>query len=81
VLVRPGAAHGLRRHARPATEPAAEDGWERLTVTYGATEAFADELLGYGADVVVLSPADVRATVVRRLREAARTAGFSGVAS
>ncbi len=80
VLVRAGAAHGLRRHARSSTEPEAGSGWERLTVTYGATEAFADELLGYGADVVVLAPADVRETVVRRLREAAGAAGYSGVA-
>jgi proteasome accessory factor B len=77
VLVRVDAAHGLRRHAHPAPpsgddEPAVPQGWERLTVDYGSGEALADELLGYGADVIVLSPADVRASVVRRLREAAQ---------
>lgn len=70
VLVRPGAAHGLRRHAEPVASQAPE-GWERLDATYGSTDSFADEVLGYGADVVVLAPADVRAYVVRRLREAA----------
>ena len=72
VLVRQGAGHGLRRHARP-TEPAdgvdVPAGWELLEVRYGATESFADELLGYGADVVVLTPQDLRDAVVRRLRE------------
>jgi proteasome accessory factor B len=77
VLVRVGAAHGLRRHAHPAPPqgdggPAVPEGWERLAVGYGSGEALADEVLGYGADVVVLAPQDVRASVVRRLREAGR---------
>jgi proteasome accessory factor B len=75
VLVRSGAAHGLRRHAEPhpgtPADGEAPDGWERLSVRYGADEAFADEVLGYGADVVVLEPEEVRASVVRRLQEAA----------
>jgi proteasome accessory factor B len=74
VLVRPGAGHGLRRHATPSTEEGgASPGWDRLTVRYGATEAFADEVLGYGADVVVTSPPEVRESVVRRLREVAES--------
>jgi len=77
VLARAGAAHGLRRHARASTEVSDREGWERLTVTYGATEAFADEVLGYGADVVVLEPDDVRNSVVRRLTEVARTQAVS----
>jgi proteasome accessory factor B len=44
-----------------------------MTASYGATEAFADEVLGYGADVVVLSPPEVRASVLRRLREVVTT--------
>jgi proteasome accessory factor B len=72
VLVRTGAAHGLRRHAHPAAgQDGVPVGWERLEATYGAAEGFADEVLGYGADVVVETPQDVRASVVRRLREAA----------
>jgi proteasome accessory factor B len=82
LLVRPGAGHGLRRHAEPAAEPGAHgsepaaaasatQGWDRLTVRYGATEAFADEVLGHGADVVVLAPQDVRESVLRRLHEVA----------
>jgi proteasome accessory factor B len=72
VLVRPDAAHGLRRHAEPSPGPAGVPaGWERLTVRYASSDAFADEVLGYAADVVVLEPQDVRDYVVRRLREAA----------
>ena len=76
VLVRQGAGHGLRRHAHPlveAQEPTDSEprpGWDLLEATYGATDAFADELLEYGADVIVLAPDEVRASVVARLREA-----------
>jgi proteasome accessory factor B len=75
VLVRPGAAHGLRRHARPIDGSDVPDGWERLEVTYGRTDAFADELLGYGPDVVVEAPDEVRKLVLRQLEAVAgRTA-------
>jgi proteasome accessory factor B len=75
LLVRKGAGHGLRRHARPAADQAdAPPGWERLEATYGAADGFADEVLGYGADVVVEAPEDIRSWVVQRLREAARVA-------
>ena len=81
VLVRQGAGQGLRRHATAsADQSAVPDGWERLTVTYGAGDAFADELLGYGAEVVILEPREIRESVVRRLREAAQEAG-QGAAS
>jgi proteasome accessory factor B len=81
VLVRRGTGHGLRRHAElvavtpdrpePAGALGVPDGWERLSVRYAASEALADELLGYGADVVVLAPEEVRRSVLARLREAA----------
>jgi proteasome accessory factor B len=71
VLVRQGAGHGLRRHAAP--DPGqSPTGWDRLLVTYGAGHVLADEVLSYGADVVVLGPEDVRQSVVRRLRETAQ---------
>ena len=76
VLVRADAGHGLRRHAIVSTQQEGlTDGWDRLTVTYGAGDAFADEVLSYGADVVVLEPQEVRDYVVRRLDEAARGNG------
>ena len=73
VLVRQGAGHGLRRHAGPA--PSSGGGRARLGPAprhLRRGDAFADEVLGYGADVVVLGPEDVRANVVRRLRETAQ---------
>ncbi len=70
VLVRPGSAHGLRRHARPVDVPAPPEGWERLEVGYGRTDQLADEILGYGAEVVVEAPEEARVTVVDRLRAA-----------
>jgi proteasome accessory factor B len=79
VLARHGAAQGMRRHAAAVQEDA-PDGWDALEVRYAATDAFADEVLGYGADVVVLSPEDVRAFVVRRLEESAASS-TAGAAS
>jgi proteasome accessory factor B len=70
LLVRQGAAYGLRRQAAPVSEEA-PSGWDRVEVSYGRTDAMADEVLGYGADVVVLEPAEVRAMVVDRLEELA----------
>src|SRR4051812_2143805 len=76
VLVRSGSGHGLRRHAYPAADQGGVPaGWERLLATYGGTDGLADEVLGYGADVVVEAPEDVRDSVIRRLREAAGAAG------
>ena len=73
VLVRDAAGNGMRRHATVSgQQDGVPDGWDRLTVTYGAGDAFADEVLSYGADVVVLEPAEVRDYVVRRLQEAAQ---------
>jgi proteasome accessory factor B len=70
VLVREGAGQGLRRHAEPAgDQTGAPAGWERIEVRYGAADSFADEVLGYGADVIVEAPDDVRSSVVRRLQE------------
>jgi len=70
LLVRQGAALGLRRHAQ-AGDGTAPDGWDLVEVPFARTDAFADEVLGYGADVVVQEPPELRELVVRRLRAAA----------
>ncbi len=70
LLVRPGAAYGLRRQGRPMPEDSPA-GWDRLEVSYGRTDAMADEVLGFGADVIVEEPADLRELVVGRLRKVA----------
>ncbi|QQS02975.1 MAG: WYL domain-containing protein [Austwickia sp.] len=84
--VRAGAGHALRRRAEsiapaqgaaPASSaepmpamPSAEAGWDRLTLITTDVEALADELAGYGPDVVAESPEPLVAGVVRRLRGA-----------
>jgi len=68
VLVRDGRAQGLRRHAtRVERQDDVPPGWERVETRFGRVDAVAEELLGYGEDVVVEEPDDVRSLVVRRL--------------
>ena len=69
VRVREGRGQSLRRRAGSA-EPAPE-GWSVLVVDFTDPEAFADEVTGYGPDVVVQGPAEVREAVVQRLTGAA----------
>ena len=71
LLVRHGAALGLRRQAAPAEGDDAPEGWDRLQVAYARTDAMADEVLGFGADVVVVGPEELRQLVVQRLRRVA----------
>jgi proteasome accessory factor B len=70
VLARGGTGHALRRSAAAVeTEVAGPDDattWDRLTLERGG-EALADELLSYGADVYVESPAALRDAMVKRL--------------
>ncbi|HYO86534.1 MAG TPA: WYL domain-containing protein [Dermatophilaceae bacterium] len=79
LLVREGAGHALRRRAEPAgsAEPAAHTeqeaappGWARLRVTGSDADTLADEVSGYGPDVIVVGPAALRAAVRRRLQGA-----------
>jgi predicted DNA-binding transcriptional regulator YafY len=47
-----------------------QQGWDELRVRVGDAGGFAQELAGYGPDVVVLDPPDVREDVIRRLQAA-----------
>jgi proteasome accessory factor B len=73
LLVRKGAGHTLRRDADTVTEgvdgPDSVSTWDRLVLVRGAL-GLADEVLGYGADVYVEAPAELRERVVERLRTA-----------
>lgn len=71
LLVREGAGHGLRRHARPADGGDRRAGWDRLEVDFASAETLADEVLEHGADVVVVEPQEVRDEVVARLERVA----------
>ena len=71
VRVRPGKAVALRHRALSV---AGDEEWERLEIGFGRLESLADELLGYGPDVVVDAPEDLRTAVVERLRAVAGAA-------
>ena len=67
VRVREARAVALRHRAAQQTN-GVEPGWDRLEVGFARTETLVDELVSYGPDVVVESPADLRDGVVARLR-------------
>jgi proteasome accessory factor B len=73
ILVRQGRGQALRRRGEEANEPSLliNGGWTTLVVPFSDADAFADEVSGYGPDVVVEEPPEVRDLVVARLRGAA----------
>jgi proteasome accessory factor B len=66
VTVRPGRAAGLRRWAVDAVP--GPDG-DQLTVPYADVERLAGTLVGYGADVRVEAPLELREAVIQQLKE------------
>jgi proteasome accessory factor B len=68
VRIRPGRGAGVRRWAEQLT--AGEDG-DVATLRFSDPEGLAAWLVGYGADVVVLDPPEVRDAAIARLREIA----------
>jgi proteasome accessory factor B len=71
VLVRRGAGLPLRRDAETieagVAGPDDRTGWDRLVVSRSGL-GLVDDLLGYGDDLYVEEPADLRETVIARLR-------------
>jgi proteasome accessory factor B len=65
LLVRPGRAAGVRRFAEKVTpgEP-----YDEVVLAYADPDGLAGYLVGYGPDVVVVEPEQVRDAVVARLR-------------
>ncbi len=68
LRVRRGTGHSLRRLARTVGE--VDDTWDLVDLDYADLEDYAEELAGYGADVVVEAPSELVGSVVRRLRGA-----------
>jgi proteasome accessory factor B len=66
--VRTGRGQSLRQLADRVT--ALGDGLDEVEIRYSSRWELASEVASYGPDVVVISPADVRETVVQRLRAA-----------
>jgi len=69
LRVRTGRALLLRQRA-VSSDPADQPGWDVVRVVVREVTDLAHELAGYGADVVVVEPADLRAGVVRVLTAA-----------
>ena len=70
LCLRPGSGFRLRRRATASRPSGADQGWDEVTVPFNDLEVLAEEVAGYGADVRVLAPAELREAVVRRLQGA-----------
>jgi proteasome accessory factor B len=79
LRVRSGSGNALRRRAGSA--PQERDGWTLVRVDFRDVDRLADEVAGYGPDVVVDAPDDLREAVVRRLRGAAASVSADEVTS
>lgn len=69
LRVRSGSGNALRRRAVSTTDP--DERWVGVEVEYQDVDRLADEVAGYGPDVVALEPDDLRAGVIRLLEGAA----------
>jgi proteasome accessory factor B len=70
LRVRQDSGNALRRRARLLAEDDGLrriDGWSTVDVDFRDVDRLADEVAGYGPDVVVVEPTDLREAVVRRL--------------
>ena len=74
LRVRAGTGWQLRRESTSTAPDTGRPGWDVVEVGYSDPERLADRVLGYGADCVVLEPAEARSAVVRRLRAQAGVA-------
>ncbi|MDQ6716208.1 MAG: WYL domain-containing protein [Actinomycetota bacterium] len=79
LSVRAGAGNTLRRRATAVGDD--ESGWANVEVDYQDLDRLADEVAGFGPDVVALGPAALRHAVVRRLTGAAARHTDAGVVS
>jgi len=68
LRVRVGAGNSLRRRARTIGD--VDDDWSLVDVDFTDAETFAEELAGFGPDVVVEQPPDLQEAVIRRLKGA-----------
>ncbi|QIM20865.1 WYL domain-containing protein [Phycicoccus sp. HDW14] len=68
LRVRRGAGHALRRRARTVGE--VDDQWSLVDLDYSDLWAFAEEVAGYGSDVVAEQPRELVDAVVEALRGA-----------
>ncbi|HEU5034995.1 MAG TPA: YafY family protein [Mycobacteriales bacterium] len=76
LRVRAGKGLGLRRLAlNLSADHDRDSGWDRVELSYLDPQRLADLVLPYGADVIVLEPADAVEAVLSRLRSLASVGG------
>lgn len=68
LRIRRGAGNTLRRRARTVGE--VDDDWSQIDLDYRDPEGLAQEIAGFGPDVVVEAPDAVRDAVIRLLAAA-----------
>lgn len=68
VAVRPGRAAALRRRGELLPDHPGPDGFEVYGVGYASGPALVGEIAGYGSDVVVLEPVELRRDVIAHLQ-------------
>jgi proteasome accessory factor B len=68
LRLRHGAAHGLRRGAVSDAPAPGHSGWDLVEASFSEVGWFADHIASFGADVVVLDPADLKDAVIGRLK-------------
>jgi proteasome accessory factor B len=69
LRVRADAGNALHRWGQAVPDPA-HPGWDRLTIDYSDPQSYAGYLAGFGKDVVVLEPPELREAVIRQLKGA-----------
>jgi proteasome accessory factor B len=69
LRVRAGAGTALHRYGRPVPDPE-HPGWDLLTRRYSDPDSYASYLAGFGDDVVVLGPPELREAIIRQLKGA-----------
>ena len=72
LAIAPERAEALRARARPTSQtgPTAPEGWDLVAVPFTRASDLADEIAAYTDAVLVLEPASLRESVLRRLRDA-----------
>ncbi len=68
LLVKQGAGYGLRRGAGQVRPDPARPGWDLVEVAFSDVGWHSEHLASFGADVVVVEPADLREAVIGRLK-------------
>jgi proteasome accessory factor B len=68
LQVRQGAGYGIRRGADAVRPDPERPGWDRVEVLFSDVGWHSEHLASFGADVVVIEPADLRDAVIGRLK-------------